>query len=296
MRTLVLAALLAMGSSASAARPAPVPGFERAVMTMQVDGDVEIGPTGEVVSYTLRQTRKPLPPVIATRLPAQVKQWRFDPVLVDGKAVRARTRMRITLLASEQEGGFSISIDNVTFPRTHGAAEVDAARQRSLRMVSQPKLSYPPAFIDRGLDARVLVALNIAPDGTLTDAAIVQSSIPDRTGKAEQFQQLAATLEREVLRGVRAARFAVDVPLGADNSEPVHAVLPIEFRMGSPSDNKRDTYGQWRVERRSDKRAPTWLADADRDVIAGVSDLNEGETSATDGAPRLRSPVRGAVL
>lgn len=295
MRTLVLASLLAMTGVATAAKPAPVPGFEQAVMTMQVDGDVEIGPTGEVVSYALQQTRKPLPPVIATRLPAQVKSWRFDPVLVDGKPVVARTRMRITLLASEQDGGYSISIDNVTFPRTHGAVEVDAPRERSLRMVSRPRVEYPAAFVGRGLDARVLVALDIAADGSLTDAAIIQSSIPDRTGEAAQFQQLAATLEREVLRGVRAMRFAVDAPADADTSEPFHAVLPIEFRMGAREEAKSRT-GIWRVERRSDKRTPEWVEGADRDAVAGVSDLNEGESTAGPDGPRLRTPARGVML
>lgn len=51
-----------------------------------------------------------------------VNALRFEPVLVDGRAVNARMRMRVTFAAEEQaNGNMAVRIDNVTFPEETAA-------------------------------------------------------------------------------------------------------------------------------------------------------------------------------
>lgn len=295
MRTLVLAVALAAACGAQAApKLAPVPGFESSVLTTQVDGMIEVDRSGRVIDYTLEKARKPLPPKVVERLMQQVRGWAFEPVQVDGKPVVARTRMRVTLLAEERPEGFAISIDNVTFPPLRGAVVPDAKADANVRAVKTRGLRYPDEFLGRGLDATVLVSVKLRPDGTMEDAAIVQTSIPDRTGKPEEFGRLAALLEAEVLRGVKRMQFAVDYPEGAKPlDEPVTGMLPIVFHMG---DRPKQVQGLWRVEARSIKRTPPWVSATDGQRLAGVSDLNEGESANADGGLRLKNTVNGVAL
>lgn len=295
MRTVVMAMALAGACAAQAApKYAPVPGFEASVLTTQVDGMVEIDPDGRVVDYILEKGRKPLPPAVAERLGKQVRGWSFDPVQVGGKRVLARARMRVTLIAEEKPDGFAVSVDNVTFPPLRGAVVPDSKPDLQLRMVKAPRPSYPDEFQNRRLDATVLVSVKLHADGRFADAAIVQTSIPDRYGKPEEFGRLAAILEAEVMRAVPRMQMAIDYPPGAvATDEPVTGMMPILFRMGA---EPKQAQGLWRTETRSIKRTPPWLAVDDIQHLAGVSDLNDGETATAEAGLRLKNAVNGVTL
>ena len=71
-------------------------------------------------------------------------------------------------------------------------------------------------------------------------------------------------------------------------------MLPIVFSMSAP--NARPARGVWRTEARSIKRTPPWMSLADGQRLAGVSDLNDGETATAEGGLRLKQGVNGAVL
>ena len=294
MRALVMAMALTAAINVHAGpKLAPVPGFDAPVMTTQVDGMIEIDGKGKVSNYTIEKGRKALTPAVAERLNKQVRGWSFEPIQVDGQPVIARARMRVTLLAQERPDGFVVSVDNVTFPPLRDAVVPDAKPEARLRMLKTSRIRYPDEFEQRGLDATVLVSFKLNADGGFADAAIVQTSIPDRVGKPEEFGRLAAILEAEVMRAVPRFKFAVDYPAGAE-PETQTGMLPIVFLMeGQPKDQPR---GLWRTETRSIKRTPAWLTPVEGQRLAGVSDLNDGETATANGGLRLKQTVNGAVL
>ena len=60
-----------------------------------------------------------------------VSDFRFDPVIENGRPVVARARMRLSLVAAEQaDKSLRVSIENVTFPDPEGDAAQAAPTDR----------------------------------------------------------------------------------------------------------------------------------------------------------------------
>ena len=128
--TPIFSALLLATTNAPAATKVPiVPG--ESVLTLRVDGDLTIGPGGKVLAY---QTRTTLEPQIEVLVSKTVNGWRFHPVTVDGVPVVAKSPMRITLAATEANGGYAVRVDNVTFrPNTREDYEAALASEQKIR-------------------------------------------------------------------------------------------------------------------------------------------------------------------
>ena len=62
----------------------------RPTLHMSAEGEVQIAPDGHVSDYRLNST---LAPALAQMIERHVREWRFVPVEVDGKAVVAKTHM-----------------------------------------------------------------------------------------------------------------------------------------------------------------------------------------------------------
>lgn len=94
-------------------------GYE-ALMTMRVDGDITIDAAGRVAGYHLKTG---IEPALKTLIAGSVPHWEFDPVLLDGTPVAAKSKMRITLRAKEEDGGYVVAIDNAIFHDEDSAEE-----------------------------------------------------------------------------------------------------------------------------------------------------------------------------
>ena len=60
------------------------------VIELTARGEIQIAPDGHVSDYELKTK---LAPSVAQALDRAVRGWRFEPVLVDGRAVAAKTTM-----------------------------------------------------------------------------------------------------------------------------------------------------------------------------------------------------------
>ena len=80
-----------LGGAVSAATPSQDPGtvLREATYELTVHGELYIGPEGTVTDLKLRSAD--LSPEIAAMVDRQVRKWRFEPILVDGRAVNAKT-------------------------------------------------------------------------------------------------------------------------------------------------------------------------------------------------------------
>ena len=111
-RTKIVRGLLSL--SLVAALPAmadqKAPAYE-----MTADGVVQIAPDGHVSDYRLNDG---LSPTIAELVRKSVMGWRFEPVVVDGRAVVAKTAMQIQLSAEPAAGKadeFVVRVTEVKF-------------------------------------------------------------------------------------------------------------------------------------------------------------------------------------
>src|SRR4051812_34017858 len=75
---------------------------ENAMYEMSAVGEVQIAPDGSVSDYRLQST---LSPAIAKLVDGAVRSWHFDPIVVDGKAVVAKTALRLSLKAEPIDAG-----------------------------------------------------------------------------------------------------------------------------------------------------------------------------------------------
>ena len=110
----ILAVLLAL-ALAPAVQAEETPATLTVAPTYEItaSGDLEIGPDGRVHHYELDQSQ---PAPIEAALAKGIAQWRFAPVLVEGRPVIAVTRMRMRIAAEPiASGGYQLRVRNVWF-------------------------------------------------------------------------------------------------------------------------------------------------------------------------------------
>lgn len=152
--------LLSCGMPAHAQATERADGAQR-TWQATVPGRIEIAPDGSVASFRHDAT---LPDLVADVLDARIRQWRFAPVVVDGRPVRLDTGLSLDLEASAMEdGGLRLEIMHARF----GA-------RRALEM-TPPR--YPGAPLRAGVQARLVLALRLGADGEVLDVAVERASL-----------------------------------------------------------------------------------------------------------------------
>jgi hypothetical protein len=282
----VLAAALALVTGAS---PAALPLVEPPVATLHVDGDLVIDATGAVTSYHVTSS---LPPDFAHKIEEVARTLRFEPVLVDGKAVRAQTRMRLTLAGPMRDNGdVEARVDNVTFPGEEGVdAMGEAAPGLRMRVSHRAPTLYPESAARQGLDAEVLVVVKVGLDGRIEDAAVRQSTLLEARAAPALVAKVLQEFERETLRSVRRWRVDVQVDPGAHPDDRDRTAL-VKFSyhvMGT----RQAGDGQWRWETRSSKRQAPWLAPEPSEMLVGVSDVDGDGLARDSGRFHLTAPLQ----
>jgi hypothetical protein len=289
---LALGLALTAAFPASAARP-PAPVLEEPVLVTQVESHIEIGPDGRLVGYEpMTVLKEPL----AGRVRAMAQTFRFEPVLVDGRPVIARTGMRLTLAARELDAGrVQIAVDKVTFPQgaTREPTQTDSGITITTRTKGAP--SYPGSAVALGVSGRVMVAVRLDTDGRVVDAVARQSALYAVKGRPQRLEALAAAFEDSAIRAIRKWRFDVRIPDGVTpEASDLTGLVPVEYTV---DDFPLPRPGVWRHEIRSVARPLPWLEPAVADALPGVSDVSGADPLGT-AAPRYRllTPTEGVLL
>ena len=281
-------------SVSAAARSAPPP-LQAPVFATRVDSMIEIGPEGRIVRYEpVTELKEPL----ATRLRTLADSFRFEPVQVDGRPVIARTRMRMHLVAEPAgDGQLKVSVEHVGFPDGEApASDAPIAADSYVHGVARrTPISYPDAALRAGVSGRVLVALRLAPDGSVADAAVRESALFSVTGRERVLGPALAVLERGATEAVRRWRFDVRVPEGAvPSAENLTGLINVEYLL---DDHPRPRPGIWLHETRSAERAPPWLDPMLAERLPDMADVGDGGHFGA-AAPRIRllTPAKGVAL
>src|SRR6476661_5305198 len=90
LRATSFAAILAVSGAVGAAQQAAP------VLEMTADGEVQIAVDGHVSDYRMKNK---LSPELDALVEKNVRGWRFEPVVVDGTAVVAKTALHVRLKA-----------------------------------------------------------------------------------------------------------------------------------------------------------------------------------------------------
>lgn len=270
MKNVLLLILLCLAAAAAQADNPVQPEF-----SMSARGDLEIGPDGRVRSW--KMDGKALGERVEQLLQRNVEQWRFEPVLVDGKPVIAKTRMQVQLLASPQGDDYVVKVDNVTF----GAPESRGALVLPL---------YPRRAVQASMEARVLVMFKLDATGDVVAVHAYQTSL-SRHASSLQAPGWRSRFEQASLAAISRWKFLPDETIeGGSGSKTM--IVPIHFQLGDPLGRAGARWGAYLP-------GPIVLApwpDADGVAQVDADALGNGQAAALDSPFKLRSQVRGEVL
>lgn len=319
LRSMLLAMAMLATVGAVAATKVQIAQGE-SVLTLRVDGELAIDPQGHVQDYRIRTK---LDPQIEKLVAKAVPSWRFVPITVNGKAVAARSPMRITLAATEVKGGYEVRVDNVVFrpdtkedyeaaqatirselERQGGAAAGAAgplAKPRQFVSITAGKLTppgYPVGLQKAGVEGVVLLNLRLKPDGKVADVFASQSSLLNVKGRPELLERARTLLEKNAATAAAKWTFGVDAKdMAALTASDLTVRVPVEYRLSSGGSRSDSLAGSWRHEFRGPNFPIPWLLGVEDEQTIGVSDLDSGEFLAGNSPFKLSDKrVIGSTL
>ncbi len=264
-------------------------------LLLRVDGELSIDPQGVPVDYRIKTQ---LPQKLHDSLVQHVRTWRFEPVLIGGKPVLARTQMRVTLAAQGTGDDYRVAVDNVTFPQTQGVtpdANGNAEPPTSISYGRILPIHYPHDALQYGLEADVLLNLKLSAQGRVEQAFVEQTALLDVRGRPDALKDAARMFERAALFDITWWRFNVALHVLDPKPENLTVRVPVHFSLPRIADT-RPNPASWQQEVRTPKLRAPWLPPDPNQQSVGVADLAAGELAPAGSRFRLTAPVAGSLL
>ncbi|WDS35424.1 energy transducer TonB [Pseudoxanthomonas sp.] len=248
-----------------------VPLAHAADLQMQVVGEVGIDPDGKVFATDIKTI---VTPQVKDLIEKTVRDWQFEPVLVDGKPGHVKANMNLTLLAKKSDGGYQLQVERARFYSARATTRMTPPR-------------YPPEPARAGIGANVLVAVRVDAQGKVIDAVAVETSLPYRNVNAKVARSWGKYFEKATIQAARDWEFA---PARVEFGDVADATLivPVTYRIGEmPSDG-------WQNNSEGERRQIPWLATESQQF--DPAGLKQGESLALNQRVKLRTQVEGITL
>ena len=231
-----LAALLALFSSAAlAAGPGAV--RKQIEASMQVTGTIEVTEDGRVRTYAIDKGNE-LPNGVLDFVQKNVDEWKFEPVMVDGKPVAIRNKMALLVVAKKLDGDkYFIRLQAASFD----PYQVEEGREIASKNMTPP--NFPMAAARSGVAGTVYLVLKIGADGKVQDAVAEQVNlrVVDTENQMQRFRKM---LSDASLQAAMKWQFSPPVT-GERAADPYWSVrVPVDFLFQGQSTAK---YGEWQA-------------------------------------------------
>lgn len=242
------------------------------VIEITATGEIQIAPDGHVNDYQLKSD---LAPTVAALVDRTVRGWHFEPVVVDGRPVIAKTTMTIHLHGEPvSDDSYSLSIASVNFG-TLTRAKMDP-----------PK--YPVDAARVGLGARVILDLLIDVDGKVVEAVVHQTSLDKRARNEHEAEAWREQFEKASIKAAKHWRYAPSEFVDGKPMSNRYAIAPIEFGI---SNHASIAYLPGPVH-----AAPWTKTNGGSKDEGRFAQLSDGETVSTNSHFRLKDDVIGKTL
>lgn len=258
--------------------------IEKAEMSMLVSGSIDMRPDGSVERYAIDHADA-LSPAITQMIGTQVSQWRFEPVLVDGKPVAARTNMSLRIVAKPvDQQNFDVRIRSASF--SGGNKDPDTRISVAKRTTLKPMIE---ALMSADTDAAELyLALKIGRDGKVLDAIVEQVNLYT-LGSESQMAIARKILGRSAAQTVRQWTFTV--PAREPEDGPYWSgTLPITFQLGDGSSPDLQEDEGWRMYIPGPCTPIPWR-NSNKGGRCDSDALPEGEFTLDDSGSKLLTPL-----
>lgn len=208
--------------------------------SMVVTGTIIISPDGSVSGYTLDKATK-LPSGVQTLLSRAVPNWKFHPVMRDGKPVKAKSYMSVRLVAEPMEHGkYSIRISGAHFGRGRKGTWISYDRHQN------PRPKYPGIALRQGMTGTVYLVMQIGRDGK---AHRVEAQQVDLFVKGSPQVMKWGRRELSESSVDWAEHLTFTLPTKGSHVNDNHWVvrIPVTYRLRGPRYRPRPSYGQWQA-------------------------------------------------
>ncbi|WP_306415603.1 energy transducer TonB [Stenotrophomonas indicatrix] len=257
----------------------------QAEASMTLSGVIDIGREGQVEGFQLDRREK-VDAGVAGFVDKAVQSWRFEPTLVDGKPMPARTTVHLRLIAGNMEGNsMQVRVVDARFGKLGGSSapstdDVTAAKTRAP--------VYPPQAASIRGQGTVMLLVKVGRDGKVADVIAEQTNLtvvgPERT-----MNQLRDVLAKASVRSAREWTFNPPTT-GEDKDRDFWTVrVPVNYFF----DKQSERYGRWTAYIPGPRQQAPWKT-GEETLAAGSDLLPEGGVYMVGRAqegPRLLTPL-----
>jgi len=247
-----------------------------------VTGMIDIEPDGSVSAHVLDHPEK-LPEAVSSLIGRASPGWRFEPILVDGKPIRARTRMSVRVVARKLEDGrVAMRIGSAVF-----GEEIEGEYVRPGKLQA-PR--YPSGAARAGVTGTVYLVLRIGRSGAVEQVHAEQVNLGAvARNEAEMTRWRDMFVEASV---PTAKRWKFGPPTtGPHVNDPFWSVrVPIDYLLPG---QKRPEYGQWEAYVPGPRQRIPWHG-ASEDNASAPDALAAGGVYQVGAGRRLLTPLDGA--
>ncbi|MDV3515511.1 energy transducer TonB [Stenotrophomonas sp. C1657] len=257
----------------------------QAEASMTLSGVIDIGREGQVEGFQLDHREK-VDAGVAGFVDKAVQSWRFEPTLVDGKPMPARTTVHLRLIAGNMEGNsMQVRVVDARFGKLGGSSapstdDVTAAKTRAP--------VYPPQAASIRGQGTVMLLVKVGRDGKVADVIAEQTNLtvvgPERT-----MNQLRDVLAKASVRSAREWTFNPPTT-GEDKDRDFWTVrVPVNYFF----DKQSERYGRWSAYIPGPRQQAPWKT-GEETLAAGSDLLPEGGVYMVGRAqegPRLLTPL-----
>ena len=255
--------------------------------SMLVAGMVDIGEDGSVSGYMIDRARD-LPEGVVKIIDRNVSKWRFVPIRIDGKPVKAKTRMNLLLVAKKlDESNFAVSIRSASFgSEDTGSGAGQAATSDTISAVKMAPPRYPDAAVQTGVQGTVYLALRIGRQGNVEDAIVEQVNLRV-IGTETQMTRSRELLARATLEKARSWTFNAPKTGKEARLDFWSVRVPVDYTFDrEPSSH----YGQWVAYVPGPRADIPWILEP-IDASYSPDSLAAGTVYQIGSGPQLLTPL-----
>jgi len=258
---------------------------QQAEASMVLTGQIDIGTDGQVEAFQIDK-RGQVNDAIARFVEGAVQAWRFEPVRVDGQAVKARSPVSLRLGGRiHPEGGQQVTLLAASFQQYDPTATDDVTR------LKMPPPAYPEDVYRAGGRGDVLLLVQVGRDGKVMDVATEQVNLRVIANEAA-MRQMRDKLSRVSMTAAR--RWTFKAPTTGEHKEDASWTVRVPVTFAFHGEETR--YGKWDAYVPGPRQQAPWRVDKALGADANADLLPAGGVFMADAAskgPQLLTPLGG---
>ncbi|MGH8032335.1 MAG: energy transducer TonB [Luteimonas sp.] len=247
---------------------------------MLVTGSVEIEPDGRTSRVSIDKPEA-LGVGVVNMIEKQSRDWKFEPIVVDGRARPARAAMTLRMVAKKLDADrYSVEIRSASF----GSDESQPGH--SVEVLTLPPPRYPREAVESRVTGTVYLLVRIGRDGKVLDAIAEQTNLRIVSYDNDMIR-FRRVLEKSSLSAARNWTFKPPTQ-GESAEQPSWFVrVPVDFTL---SGGRVASYGEWDAYIPGPHSPAPWVSA--KDLMAGGADaIANGGLYQLGSGLRLLTPL-----